>query len=401
MVPERWQDVIDLLLLPIAWIPRMQDALLAFFLGAASPWATAARLVFLLLPALVGVAAIWVTLLAAYTLPFRARRVRFVSLLLLAWWDAARVVWLYWVGLVRVAALLVGWTVSVAALLVRLLVEAVHRLATTPVALTARAAHRYVAPGTPWMAFLAVLAWGGLEAAVFTYTTLPAISNTLSELGGGMEPTRYTAGVVFAFLLLLVLGSFACVQSLADGIRRREAGIVAQMVLVQALVMAFEVTFFYRQLVVGLAPWTRAAFGPGTILGLAALAWLATRATTWWLFGRYGTAPLLALIARRPLADALTDEPTASFGARSEAWWRRAGNEFRLEVEWMHAKSDQLLELLALPVLQLVAAALNFALVAVASRPAFDLPFRTMRDVADTRELLVELQLTPRRQPSS
>src|SRR5919108_4676645 len=120
MVPERWQDVIELLLSPIAWIPRMQEVLLAFFLGPASVWATTARFVFLLAPALLGVAAIWITLLAVYTLPFRSRRVRFVSLILLAWWDAARAVWVYWAGVVRVAALVVGWAASLLALAARL-----------------------------------------------------------------------------------------------------------------------------------------------------------------------------------------------------------------------------------------------------------------------------------------
>src|SRR6266850_2263697 len=167
MVPERWQDVIELLLSPIAWIPRMQEALLAFFLSPASVWTIAARYVFLLVPALLGVAAIWVTLLALYTLPFRSRRVRFVSMILLAWWDAARAVWLYWAGVIRVAALAVGWAFSLAALAVRLLVESVHRLATTPMILTAQAAHRYVAPGVPWVALLTLVGWCVLEAAVF------------------------------------------------------------------------------------------------------------------------------------------------------------------------------------------------------------------------------------------
>jgi len=52
LVPERWQDVIQLLLSPVAWVPRMQEALLAFFLNSAGPWVTAAKCVFLLLPAL-------------------------------------------------------------------------------------------------------------------------------------------------------------------------------------------------------------------------------------------------------------------------------------------------------------------------------------------------------------
>ena len=37
----------------------------------------------------------------------------------------------------------------------------------------------------------------------------------------------------------------------------------------------------------------------------------------------------------------------------------------------------------------------------VAARPAFHLPFRTLKEVADTREILTELSLTPRKQPTA
>jgi hypothetical protein len=400
MVPERWQDVIELLLSPIAWIPRMQEALLAFFLSPASAWTIAARYVFLLVPALLGVAAIWITLLALYTLPFRSRRVRFVSMILLAWWDAARAVWLYWAGVIRVAALAVGWAFSLAALAVRLLVESVHRLATTPMILTAQAAHRYVAPGVPWVALLTLVGWCVLEAAVFTYTMLPAVSTTLSDLAGGVEASRFTVGVLYVFLLLLVMGSFACLKALVDAAHKRELTFLAQMIVVELLVMFFEVTFLYRQLVGTLTPWTGGALRPGATLTLASLAWMGTRAMTWFLFGRYGTEPLLALIARRPLAPAPAAEWAPGFPARSAAWWQGAAGDFKREVEWLHAKGEQILEYVALPVLQLVAAALNFGMLLVAARPAFQLPFRTFKEVTDTRDLLAELQLTPRKQPT-
>jgi hypothetical protein len=87
MVPERWQEVIQLLLAPIAWVPRMQEALLAFFLAPSEAWLTAVKYALLAFPALLGVGAVWVTLLSLYTLPFRSGRVRFVSMMLLAWWT--------------------------------------------------------------------------------------------------------------------------------------------------------------------------------------------------------------------------------------------------------------------------------------------------------------------------
>ena len=140
---------------------------------------------------------------------------------------------------------------------------------------------------------------------------------------------------------------------------------------------------------------------PAATLGVAALGWLAIRAMTWFLFARYGTEPLLAVIARRPLRS----DRVAGAGAASPcARWRGGGerqDDFRRELEWLHAKGEQLVEYVALPVLQLVAAALNFGTMLVASRLVFHLPFRTMKEVTETREILATFQLTPRKQPTA
>jgi hypothetical protein len=400
-VPERWQDVIELLLAPIAWVPRLQETLIAFFMNPASPWVSGAKYVFLLFPALLGVAAVWITLLSLYTLPFRSRRLRFVAMMLLAWWDAARAVTLYWVGVLRVAAVAIGWVASLVALVVRLVVEAIHRLATTPIILTSQMAHRYVAPGLPWVALLALVGWCVLEAAVFTYTMLPAVTTALSDLAGGAEASRFTVGVLYVFLLLLVMGSFACLHTLTDALRRREWTFLAQMVVVELLVMFFEVAFLYRQLAATLVPWAGAQLGPWATIGVASLGWLATRAMTWFLFARYGTEPMLAVIARRPLPQTGFPEPTPAFQVRSAAWWRTTTDEFTREIDWLHAKGDQLVEYVALPVLQLVAVALNFGTMLIASRPVFSLPFKTLKEVTDTRDLLATFQLTPRKQPTA
>ena len=61
---------------------------------------------------------------------------------------------------------------------------------------------------------------------------------------------------------------------------------------------------------------------------------------------------------------------------------------------------EKLLEYLALPVLQLLAAGLNFGMMIVASRPAFPLPFKTLKEVTDTRDILASFHLTARKQPS-
>ena len=390
--PERWQDLVDLALAPIAWVPRMQEVVLGFFQAPGEPWAVAARYVFLLAPALLGIGAVWITLFSLYTLPYRRSRLRFVSLMLLAWWDAARAVTLFWAGVVRVAAIVTGWGLALAAMAVRLLVEAMQRLATTPVALAGYGSGR-----VPSIAFLVLLAWCVVEAAVLTYTTVPTVSRALTRASAGAEESRFTAGALYVLLLLLVMGSYACLHALADALQRRQPRLVAQMAVVQALVLVFEVLFLYRPLVEALAPWIggeRLAFGAAATM--AALAWVSTRTTTWLLFAQHGVEPLLAVLARRQDAEARAARTMAT----PASWWRPAASHFEHDLDWLHLKGEQLTEYLALPLLQLVAAGLNFAMLVVASRPVFHLPFKSLREVTDTRDLLSTLQLLPRKQPT-
>src|SRR3989442_2698097 len=142
----------------------------------------AAEDVLLLFPALLGLAALWCTQLSIYTLPFRNGRVHFVSALLLTWWDAARAVWLYWMGLVRCVGVALGWLVIFATFLVRLVVEATRKVALTPFIVTGRMTNRDFQPGAPWVSFVPLLAWVVLQATGFTHVLLPTVSEVLSRL---------------------------------------------------------------------------------------------------------------------------------------------------------------------------------------------------------------------------
>ena len=254
----------------------MQEALIAFFVSPAARWTMALKYIFLLIPALLAVAAVWITMLSIYTLPFRASRVRYVSMMLLAWWDAARAVWLYWVGVGRVAAVAVGWAVSLVALAIRLVVSSVRQMVSIPLTMSGRVTQTYFQPGVPWVAFVMLLCWCVLEATVFTYTMIPTVSVVLSDLAGETEPARVTTGLLFVFLLLMVMGSFACLRSLVETLRKREFKFLSQMVVIEISVMFFEVMFLYRQFIEALTPWI--AQETGVVLGLRATMSLAASA---------------------------------------------------------------------------------------------------------------------------
>ena len=403
-VPERWREVAELLAAPIAWIPRMQEALLTFFLESPSTWMAVLKLVFLLFPVLLGVAAVWCTQLALYTLPFRAGRVRFVSMMLLTWWDAARAVWMYWSGVVRFAGVAVGWVITLARLVVKLGVEVVRQIVLMPFTMTGRMTQSYFQPGVPWIAFVMLLFWCVLEAAIFTYTLLPTVGEVLADMVGAEETGRLTAPILYFFLLLLIMGSFACVQALVEAIRRRELKFIVQIVAVELFVMFFEVMFLYREIVDALTPWIAQQTGtrPGLVftMTVAVFGWVGIRGMTWFLFGQYGTAPLLAFISRRPIEDTATVAPAAAAPTPMPAWWREPLADFKEEVEWLHAKSEELLEYLALPVIHLLAAGLNFGMVLVASRPVFNLPFKALKEVTEARDQLAAVHLKASKQAS-
>jgi hypothetical protein len=404
-VPERWREIAELLVAPIVWLPHLQRIIADFFLESSSPWTALAKYVLLLFPLLLVIAGLWCTQLSLYTLPFRSRRVAFVSTMLVMWWDAARAVWLYWVGLFRMGMVLAGWLFTLGSLVIKVGVEAVRQLVLMPFAMTGRMTSQYFQPGVPWVAFVMLIFWCMLETTIFTYTLFPTVSEVLTDLVGAEQLPRLTVPVLWFFLLLLIMGSFACVQAMVDAVQKREFKFIAQIVLVEVFVMFFEVLFLYRELVDAISPWIaqqtggRLQIGIGITMSLATFGWVGIRGMTWFLFGRYGTPPLLAFISRQPL-EAPVGRTLPQREAEMPAWWRAPLEDFKREIGWLHERSDELLEFLALPVLHLFAGALNFGMVLLTGRPLFSLPFKGLKEVMETRDILSGLQLQPRKQGS-
>jgi hypothetical protein len=403
-LPEGWREMATMLMAPIAWIPQAQQVLAAFLLDAPSPWASVLKFLFLLLPIMLVVVGLWCTQLSLYTLPFRSNRGRFVSLMLLAWWDAARMVWMFWIGIVRLVGVMAGWALSLVAMAVRLLVSVVKEVAMAPFTVTGMMTRNYFQPGVPWVAFIMLIFWSLLEAAVFTYTLFPTISEVLADLGGTDQTARFTGPILYMLLFLLILGSFACVQTLSEAVRKREMKFLVQMILVEVFVMMFEVMFLYRELVDAITPWlaqqTGTQIGATVTLTLASFGWIGVRGMTWFLFGQYGTPSLLAFISRQPIAEEAHRAP-AGAAAQLDAPWRQAIADFKKEIGWLHERSEQMMEYLALPVLNVLASMLNFAMILLLARPAFNLPFRGLKEITESREALSALHLLPRKEMSS
>src|SRR5438067_6067950 len=402
-IPEPWRQLTDVLIAPLAWIPRMQHAMWDFFVAPGPWWLVAGKCIFLLFPAMLAISAVWCTQLSLYTFPFRSGRVHFIPTMMLTWWDAVRAVWLFWVGMFRFVGVALGWAVTFGTFVAKLMLEVIRQIALMPFTMTGRMTQNYFTPGVPWVAFVMLVFWCVLEAAIFSYTLMPTVTELLADLVCGESTARYTGPILYFFLLLLIMGSFACVQTLMDAVKKREWKFIVQMVAVEAFVMFFEVMFLYRELIDALTPWiaqqTGMKVGLTVTLSLSAFGWIGIRGMTWFLFGQYGTPPLLAFISRRPMADeghhrgpGNTPEPPP--------WWRQPVAELKKEIEWLHAKSEELVDYLVMPLLQIAAAALNFGMVLVASRQVFSLPFKDRSEITQTWQILqtLHVQAPPRKQ---
>lgn len=358
-----------------------------------------AKCIFLFFPALLAIAAVWCTQLSLYTLPFRSARAQFIPTLMLTWWDALHAVWLFWVGMFRFAGVALGWAVAFGAFVAKLVLEVIRQVAMMPFTMTGRMTQTYFSPGVPWVAFVMLVFWCVLEAAIFSYTLTPTVTELLADLVGGESLPRLAGPILYFFLLLLVMGSFACVQRLMEAVRGREWKDIVQMVAVELFVMFFEVMFLYRELIDTLTPWiaqqTDMKMGLTATLALSSFGWIGIRGMTWLLFGQYGTPQMLAFISRKPLVEDDGHHARPANVTPQPPWWRQPVAELKEEIDWLHAKSEEVLDYLVLPVLQVAAAALNFGMVLVASRQVFQLPFQDRSEVTRTWQILQSLHVPP------
>src|SRR5256886_15934391 len=120
----------------LAWIVPFQARVFQTNPQGRSYWSLAGASVLLVLPAAAFVAGIWGTMVSLYTIPFRlGRSVTLLQSVALSWWDALRMVWFYWAGLVKFLIVLVGWVWGLLKLSVQLIIGTLKSAITSPVAL--------------------------------------------------------------------------------------------------------------------------------------------------------------------------------------------------------------------------------------------------------------------------
>src|SRR5438046_8829647 len=382
--PAQWQGAVLLLLAPLRSLAQVQSTIVDAILGS-HPAGRLLLWLVLLIPALVIAAGMWCTALSLYTIPFRSGRGNFITSVMMTWWDAGRCIWLFWTGMLRVGIALVGWIIGSLRFGLLMIKNVLLRIVRSPLTLLDGASRSYFQPGVPWVAFMVLTVWCAIEATIFTFTLQPTLVEVFGSLTGFDPNPRVMAPLLWAFLFLLVAGSFACVQVVTDAVKKKNIPTIVQMLVVESAVMFFEVIFLYRELIDAITPWIAQQSGDsvhlgiGATLALASFGWLGVRGMSWFLFGRFGTPALLAVLSRQAVANEGVTRVAPA--APQPQLWREPVNALKAETAWFHAEAKRMFELLTLPVLQLFAAAINFAVVTIKSRPMFSLPFQHLEDV--------------------
>ena len=232
--------------------------------------------------------------------------------------------------------------------------------------------------------------WSALEAVIFSYILTPTFSEIISDLVG-TDTHKYLTPVLAVMLFFLIAGSFACLHVLVEAIEQKDYKAIVQMAIVELFVMFVEVAFLYRELIDALTPWiaqqTGVQMGLIPVLAFASMGWVGIRGMVWFLFARFGTPTVLAVISRQRLAE----EERAAPAPKQEERLDRVFVKLKSEQQWFHQQAQQLLEAAVLPIFQVVATILNFLFVFFLSRPLFSVPFEKISDVGETKTLLQNL----------
>ena len=385
LFPANWRPAILILTAPFRWMAAWQGFMMRWTFGHDQTIGFVAGEILLIVPVLLIFAGTWSSAASLYTIPFRSGRGRFLTLLLMTWWDAGRCILFFYTGMVRVVVAFLGWIIGSVRFGLRMLKSLIIGLVRSPITLIQNSSRAYFeAGGMPWVAFLILLLWSAVEATIFTFTLTPTLKEVFDSLTGTEVNPRVMQPMLWLFLFMLVAGSFACVHVMTEAIKAKRIGNIISMFIVESAVMFFEVMFLYRELIDAITPWIAqqsggtVQLGMGATIALASFGWMGVRGMSWFLFGRFGTPALIAILSRENMEHG---KVTSVKHQEAPELWRAPIEALKAETKWFHEEARRMFELLSLPVLQLFAAALNFAVVTVQSRPMFQLPFKSLDDV--------------------
>lgn len=379
-------------LVSVLFFPLLfQQNFIMFAWGAGDTfWLMTGKRILLLMPVLAVILACWASIACMLTVIFRQNRRQILTNLLITWWDLGRSIVLFWGGILKFLL-----TAAVAATeLVKIVLLALWSIIGEILFLPFRAlrsmSQNVFGSPVPWIAVYMTIFWCIVEATIFTYVTTPLVTDVFLNITGEQMHVNIIRIPLFIFLLFIVMGSYAVLSNFVESLKQKNLQSILGIGAIETVVLFVEVLFLYREFVDSLVPWfaqysENFELGVFGTLGVSAFIWFGIRSLSWYLFASHGTPTILHLIQGKGVVVLGRGEvPKSRLVSVSPEFIERV----KSEMAWIQTKSEDLLSSLMLPPLQVIAAALNFCTLLLNGTHLFQLPFKTMTSVADTRTLL-------------
>ncbi|MCX6130951.1 MAG: hypothetical protein NTX25_18075 [Proteobacteria bacterium] len=391
-----WKYIVMALVFPIFFQIQLFD----FVWGASDLAGIAiAKRILLLWPACAIIFCSWISVANIVSIVVRQQRAEFISAFFLTWWDLGRSIFYFWGGILRFILNFAGWIYGFIRLISLGFLLILKDFILFPIRAFSEVSSTSFRPGIPWPAIFMMIVWTIVEAAVFTFVMNPLVVDVMDSFSDG----EFNGGVwlkipLFVVFNFFVLGSYAVIHTFGEAIKARKWAAVIAYGLIELIVAAVETVLFYREFVDALVPWFAQYAGDKFELGvigtlsIAFFVWFGIRCMTWFLFGASAIPMLLALIQRTGIDTKDQNKGGAGTNGKNQnpmlVYVHNALKEFRDEMDWVQAKGDLILSSFLIPPLQILAACINFCTLLFSGHHLFSLPFKTYKDILDTRDLL-------------
>ncbi len=376
--------VLSILLFPTLF----QEAFVLFAWGASDPfWVMMSKRIFLLLPVMAIILGCWFTAACTLTAVFRPNRQAFVMELFVTWWDLGKSIAMFWGGIFKFVFTLFITLLSALKVAVLGIWALIQEVLLMPLRLLGNASRGVVGSRVPWIAVCLTLFWCLLEDVIFTYVTTPLVVDTFSNITGDDLSVTTVRIMLFVFLLVVVLGSYAVLSTFVGSFKQKSIAAIIGIGVVEIVVLFVEVVFLYREFVDALVPWfaqysENFELGIFWTLAIAAFVWFGIRSLSWVLFAAHGTPTIMAVIQGKGLALAKRRE---SASLPRSPLSTNFMNKIKEDMIWIQKAGDDLLASFILPPLQVIAAAINFCTLLVSGKHLFELPIKSMADAIQIR----------------
>lgn len=373
-----------------------QDAFIEFAWAAQDPMLLmAGKRLFLLLPAFAFILGCWTTVPALLTVIFRHNRKEFVISVFITWWDLGKAVVSFWGGIFRFMFYFVIALLELLKVIVLGIWSAIQMIILMPFRVLGQASRRIVGSQVPWIAVFLTLFWVLVETTIFTYVTTPLVMDTMSNITGEQLSLAMIRIPLSLFLFFIVLGSYAVLSTFVGSVKEKDIAQIIGVGVIEVIVLFVEVIFLYREFVDALVPWFALyaedfQMSMTGILAISTFMWFGIRSLSWFLFASHGTPTIMAIIQGKGLdIKQKTKEETNSVLARDFS----SGfmDVIKKDVEWVQEKGEDLLASFMLPPLQVIAGAINFLTLLVSGSHLFDLPFKDINDIKQSKVLIETL----------